>query len=173
MARQIQRNLKNICYLLFVICYCFHESRKAGKWNTFLASFIIPLSWQEWLTFCFVTWCKIFLKISHQTARREAPLFSKVGLRKFVLASELFALRPYFIRHVISKGPAEISSLLPQFIFRSGRLKVQLKMKIWNHTSLFWILVNKGVGKRFFILSSLKICIKFYVKRNSLLARRD
>ena len=172
MARQIQKNLKNICYLLFVICYCFHESRKAGKWNTFLASFITPLSWQEWLTFWFVTWCKIFLKISHQTALRETTLFSKVGHRKFVLASELFALRPYFIRHLTSKRPAEISPLLLQFIFRSGWLKVQLKMKIWNHKSLFWILVNKGVGKRFFILSSLKICIKFYVKFSSLLARR-
>ena len=172
MARQLQKNLKNICNLLFVICYCFHESRKAGKWNTFLVSFITPLSWQEWLTFWFATWCKIFLKISHQTALRETPLFSKVGLRKFVLAGELFALRPYFIRHLTSKRPAKISPLLLQFIFRSGWLKVQLKMKIWNHTSLFEILVNKGVGKRFFILSSLKICIKFCVKLNSLLARR-
>ena len=117
------------------------------------------------------------LKITHQTALRKArlntaPLSSKVGLRKFFLASELFVLRPYFICHLTAKRPVEITWHPPQFICRSEWLKVQLKGKILNWTSLFWILVNEGVGKRFFILSSTKMCINFYVKDNSLLARR-
>ena len=65
-ARRIQKNLKNI---IFYSCY---ESSKTGKCNAFLVSFIIPLSWPEWFTSCFMTWCKIFLKITHQTALREA-----------------------------------------------------------------------------------------------------
>ena len=32
-----------------------------------------------------------------------APFFSEVGLRKFVLAGELFVLRPYFICHLAAK----------------------------------------------------------------------
>ena len=51
--------------------------------------------------------CKIFLKITHQTALREvqpnmALFFSDVGLTKFVLASELFVPRPYFICHYLT-----------------------------------------------------------------------
>ena len=47
----------------------------------------------------FGTRSKIFLKMTHQIALREArpntaPFFSEVGLRKFVLASELFVPRP-------------------------------------------------------------------------------
>ena len=52
--------------------------------------------------------CKIFSKITHQTALREgrpktAPFFSDVGLRKLVHASELFVPRPYFIHHLKAK----------------------------------------------------------------------
>ena len=52
--------------------------------------------------------CKIFSKITHQTALREeqsnmALFFLDVGLRKFVLANELFVPRPYFIRHLTAK----------------------------------------------------------------------
>ena len=151
---QIQKNLKNF------ICYSCCESSKAGEYHTFLVSFVIILSWPEWFTSCFVTRCKMFSNITHQTALREArsntpPFFSKVGFRKFVFASELFVLRPYFIWHLTAKRPAKISWLPLQFIFRSGWLKPQLKRKIWNYTSLFWILVKEGVGKRFFIVSGL------------------
>ena len=74
-AWQIQKNLKNICYS----CY---ESSEDGKGHTFLVSFIIPLSWPEWFRSCFAMSCKIFPKITHQTAVREArpimtPFFSK------------------------------------------------------------------------------------------------
>ena len=91
------------------ICYSCNESSKAGKFHTFLVSSIKPLLWPEWIT----SRCKIFLKIIHQTALREArpntaPFFSRVGLRKFVLARELFVLRPYFIRRVTAKRPAKI-----------------------------------------------------------------
>ena len=49
------------------------------------------------------------LKITHQAVLREAwPnmalfFFSDVGLTKFVLASELFVPRPYFIHHLTAK----------------------------------------------------------------------
>ena len=117
-----------------------------------LVSFIIPLSWPEWS--CFVTQCKIFSKITHQTAPREVwpnpiPFSSKVGLRKYFLASELFVLRPYFTCHLTTKKPLKIFWVLLQFVFRSRWLKLQLKKEIWNYTSLFWILVKEGVGKRF------------------------
>ena len=118
-VRWIQNNLKNI------ICYSCYESNKSGKCHTFLVSFIIPLSWPEWFMSCFVTRCKIFSKITHQTTLREArtntaPFFSEVGRTKFVLASELFVLRPYFIRDLTAKKPARIWRLLLQFIFRGG-----------------------------------------------------
>ena len=52
--------------------------------------------------------CKIISEITHQTTLREArpntaPFSSDVGLTKFVLASELFVPRPYFIRHLTVK----------------------------------------------------------------------
>ena len=77
---------------------------KSIKCHTFLVSFITHLSWPEGFACCFVTLWKIFSKIAHQTALREmrsnkAPFSYKLGLRKFALASELFVLRPYFIRH--------------------------------------------------------------------------
>ena len=96
----------------------------------FLVSFIIPLSWPEWSTSCFNKQRKIFLKINHQTALR------------FVLVSELFVLRPYFMHHLTTNRPAKILWLPLQFIFRKGWLKSQLKRKMWNYTSLFWILVK-------------------------------
>ena len=75
-ARRIKKDLKNI------ILYSRHESSKADECPTFLVSFITPLSWPEWFRPCFVTWCKIFSKITHQTTRREtrpktAPFFIK------------------------------------------------------------------------------------------------
>ena len=56
---------------------------------------------------------KIFSKITHHTTLREAqpntaPFFSEVGLRNFVLASELFVPRPYFICHLIAKRREKI-----------------------------------------------------------------
>ena len=56
--------------------------------------------------------CKIFSKITHQTALKEArpntaAFFSDVGLTKFVLASELFVPRPYFICHLTAKRSAK------------------------------------------------------------------
>ena len=55
---------------------------------------------------CFVTRCKIFSMITHQAALREAqpnkaPFFSEVGLKKFVLTSEL--LYPGLILYVIQQ----------------------------------------------------------------------
>ena len=95
-ARQIQKNLKKI------ICYSCYQSSKAGKCHTFLVSFIIPISWPEWITSYFLTWFKIFFKMTHPTAQREAwlntaPFFSKVGLRKFVLASKLCAQALFYM----------------------------------------------------------------------------
>ena len=152
-ARRIQKNLKNI------ICYSCYESSKPGNCHTFLVPLIIPLSWPEWITSYFLTRCKIFLKVTHQNELREArpnttPFFSKVGLRKSVLASEPFVLRSYFIRHLRTKGLVKILSLPLQFIFRSWGLKPQLKRKIWNYTNLFWISVKQRVSKRLFIVSS-------------------
>ena len=123
-----------------------------------LVSFIIPLSWPEWS--CFVTQCKIVSKITHQTAERQAwpntkPFFSKVGLIKFFLESKLFVSRPYFTCHLTAKRPLKILWVPLQFVFSSGWLKPQLKKEIWNYTSLFWILVKEGVGKRFSFVSSL------------------
>ena len=141
-ARQIQKNLRNI------ICYSCYEPSKDGTCYTFLVSLIVPLSWSEWILSYFLTGCKIFLKITHQTVLREmwpnmALFFSKVGFRKFVLASELFVLRPYFICHLTAKRAAKILWLPLQFIFRNWWLKPQLKRKIWNYTSLLWILLRE------------------------------
>ena len=52
--------------------------------------------------------CKIFSNITHQAALREArpnrgPFFSDVGLRKLLLASEMFVPRSYFLRHLTAK----------------------------------------------------------------------
>ena len=63
------------------------------KCHTFLVSFI--MSFIARMIHCFVMWCKIFSKITNQTALQEVcpnmtPFSSKVGLRKFVLASEFF-----------------------------------------------------------------------------------
>ena len=94
---------------------------KAGKCHTFLVSLIIPLSWQEWFRSCFVTRCKIFLKITHQTVLTEAQPntglpSSEVDLSKFVLAIELFLLRPYSKGHLTARRCAKISWLPLQFI---------------------------------------------------------
>ena len=69
-----------------------------------------------------------------ETLRETQPntmlFFSKVGLRKFALASELFVLRPYFTRHLTVKKSTKISWLPVQFIIRCWSLKPQLKRKI-------------------------------------------
>ena len=49
-----------------------------------------------------------------------APFFAEVGLRKFILASELFVLRSYFIQHLTAKQDAKISLLPLQFILQRG-----------------------------------------------------
>ena len=59
----------------------------------------------------------------YQTALRKArpntaPFFSEVGLRKFVLDSELFVLRPYFIPHLTAKRISKISWFYLQFILQ-------------------------------------------------------
>ena len=64
-TRSIQKNLDNI------IWYGCYKSSRAGKCHTFLVSFIIPLPWSEWFRSCFVTRCKIFSNITHQTPLRE------------------------------------------------------------------------------------------------------
>ena len=119
LVRQIQKNLKNI------IWYSSYESSKTGKYNTFLVSFIKPLSWPKWFLSCFIMWCKIFSKIIHQTVLREAwPnmawLFSEVGFRKFVLASELFVAWPYFVRHLTAKDAQRPCGSLFHFFFKEG-----------------------------------------------------
>ena len=64
---------------------------------------------------CFVTRCKIFLMITHQAALREArpntaPFFSEVGLRKFVLASELLSFDSQKMREDIMASSSIYSS---------------------------------------------------------------
>ena len=54
-------------------------------------------------------------------------VFSTAGLRKFILASELFVLRHYFLCQLTAKRPMKILWLPVQFIFKSQWLKLQLK----------------------------------------------
>ena len=73
--------------------------------------------------------------MTHQTALREArpntaPFFSRVGHRKFVLASELFVPRPYFIRHLTAKRSAKLSWLPLEIILRARQSEPKLKRKI-------------------------------------------
>ena len=115
-VRWIQKNMKNIWYSSY-------EPSKTGKCYTFLVSFIIPVLWPQWFMSPFVMQSKIFSKITHQTTLREAHpyttlFFSEVGLRKFVLASELFVLKPYFICHLIAKRREKILWLALWFILR-------------------------------------------------------
>ena len=93
----------------------------------------------------------IFEDYSSNCAKTGAALhgtiFSEVGLRKFVLASKLFEIRPYFKQHFQARRHAKLVWLPLRSIFRSWSLKLQLKRKIWKYTSLCWILVKKGVDK--------------------------
>ena len=124
LAWQIQKNSRNINWY---ICY---ELSKAGKFHTFLVSLIILLSWPERFRSSFATRNKIFSINTYQpalnteslTRGREArpntaPFFSKVGLRKFVLAKGLFVLRSYFIRYLTYKRRAKLSWFSLQIIF--------------------------------------------------------
>ena len=115
-ARWIQKNMKNI------IWYSSYEPSKTGKSYTFLFTFIIPVLWPQWFMSPIIMQSKIFSKTTHQTTLREAHpyttlFFSEVGLRRFVLASELFVLKPYFICHLIAKR-CEILWLALWFILR-------------------------------------------------------
>ena len=79
--------------------------------------------------------CKIFLKITHQTALREvqpnmALFFSDVGLTKFVLASELFVPRPYFICHLTAKRFAK--DLVAGSSIYSSKKVVKTGIKVEN-----------------------------------------
>ena len=114
--------------------------------------------------------------ITHQAALKETrpnttPFFSEVGLRKFVLASELFIPRPYFICHSTAKRCAKISWLPLQFILRRRQSKLKLKWKISYYICLLRFLAKEGVGKRFFDLFQFQKGIKFHIKVNSSLAR--
>ena len=85
-----QVKLVSVTTFQFPLSYLFHGDNNSG------------------FALIFDTWCKIFLKITHQIARREArpnraPFFSELGFRKFVLTSGLFVPRPYFLRHLIAK----------------------------------------------------------------------
>ena len=84
------------------ICYSSHESSKTGKCNTFLVSFNIPLGELYNDSRLPSLHMQDILEITHQTTLKEvrpntAPFSSDVGLTKFVLASELFVPRPYFM----------------------------------------------------------------------------
>ena len=131
--RQIQKNLENICYS----CY---KSSKAGRCLTFLVSFIMSFMAKKiYILLCYVVQ-DIFKDYSSNLREAQpnmALFFSKVSLRKIVLACKLFVLRSYFIDHLTAKRPTKISWLPLQFIIRSGWLKLQSKRKIRNYTSLF------------------------------------
>ena len=91
------------------------------------------------------------------------PFFSEVGLRKFILASELFVPRPYFIRHLTAKWGAKISWLPLQFLFQRRWSKFELKTKNLNHTRLLSNLAKVGVGKRFFDLSTSSLARRLQI----------
>ena len=120
--------------------------------------------------------CKVFSKIIYQTALREAqhntvPFFSDVGLTTFVLVSELFVPRPYFICHLAAKRSAKDLMAGSSIYSLKKVAKLELKWKIWNCTCLLCILAKELVGKRFFDLFAFYIDIKFHVKVISSLAR--
>ena len=88
--------------------------------------------------------CKIFSKITHQTALREAwpntaLFFSDVGLTKFVFASELFVPRPYCIRHLTAKRFAK--DLLAGSSIYSLKKVVKTGIKVEN-LKLHMFIVN-------------------------------
>ena len=97
LARQIYKNLKNIT------CYSCYESNKAGKCHTLLVSLIIPLTMTRMIQVLLLQDISEDQSSNLTEDRHGLTLhdfFSKVGLRKFVLASKLFVLRPYFICHL-------------------------------------------------------------------------
>ena len=122
------------------------------------------------ITIQVLTWYAV-QDIFEDYSSNMAPFFSEVGLRKFVLASELFVSRPYFIRHLTAKWDANISWFPLQFPFQRKWSKSELRTKNWNYTHLLSNLAREGVDKRFFNHSSFYIGIKFHVKVNSSLAR--
>ena len=109
---------------------------KMVRFILFLVFFMILLSCPEWFRPGFATRYKIFLNITHQPALREARpnmalFFFKVGLRKFIVARELFVPRPYFQRHLTDNTHAELSWLPLQIISCLGCGKSQSKYKVW------------------------------------------
>ena len=79
--------------------------------------------------------CKIFSEITHQTTLKEvrpntAPFSSDVGLTKFVLASELFVPRPYFICHLTAKRFAK--NLIAGSSIYSSKKVVKTGIKVEN-----------------------------------------
>ena len=79
--------------------------------------------------------CKVFSKIIYQTALREAqhntvPFFSDVGLTTFVLVSELFVPRPYFICHLAAKRSAKDLMAGSSIYSLKKVAKLELKWKI-------------------------------------------
>ena len=79
--------------------------------------------------------CKIFSKITHQTALREArpnsvPFFSDVGFTEFIHACELFVPRPYFIRHLTAKRFAK--DLVAGSSIYSSKKVVKTGIKVEN-----------------------------------------
>ena len=100
-----------------------------------------------------------------------APFFSDVGLTKFVLASELFVSRPYFIRHLTAKRFAK--DLVAGSCIYSSKKVIRIGIRMEN-LKLHMFIVNLAkelVGKRFFDLFAFYIDIKFHVKVISSLAR--
>ena len=51
---------------------------------------------------------------------KHGTFFSEVGLRKFLLATELFVPRFYFIRYLTTKRGAKIRGSLFNFFFKEG-----------------------------------------------------
>ena len=67
------------------------------------------------------------------------PFFSDVGLTKFVLASELFVLRPYIIRHLTAKRFAK--DLVAGSCIYSSKKVIRIGIRVKN-LKLHMFIVN-------------------------------
>ena len=67
------------------------------------------------------------------------PFFSDVGLTKFVLASELFVLRPYIIRHLTAKRFAK--DLVAGSCIYSSKKVIRIEIRVKN-LKLHMFIVN-------------------------------
>ena len=144
---------------------------------SYFFSFLYHTSLIAWMiqVLLYYTVQDIFKDYSTNHANRDAAQhstpFSKAGLRKFVIAKELFVPRPCFLRHLTTKSRVMFSWLPLQVIFSIWYFKPQLKTKIWNYIVLLSTLVKEPVCRQFFIVSELEICKKLSIKVNSFLAR--